>query len=151
MSYTLCPPMTALTSLLLTSPVPLGSAGEVIWLPPNFKVQVVSGGFVSAEKDSRAPGSGTELCHGKRQTKKFLKAQYCCALPHAVRSPCGASQHVDPRVREMHIPSWKTVSFIVIISSLRHRHYCSSSKLSPFPNYQQAVKGSSFLWKVKSN
>lgn len=79
--YTLCPPMTALTSLLLTSLVPLGSAGEVIWLPPNFEVQVVAGGFVSAEMDGRAPGSGTWLCGGKRPAKKLLKAQYCCALP----------------------------------------------------------------------
>lgn len=45
--------MTALTSLLLTSPVPLGSAGEVIWLPTNLEAQVVSGRFVSVETDSR--------------------------------------------------------------------------------------------------
>lgn len=78
--YTPCPPMTALTSLLLTGLVPLGSSGEVIWLPPNFEVQVVAGGFVSAETGGRAPRSGTWLCHGKRPAKKLLKAQYCCAL-----------------------------------------------------------------------
>lgn len=48
--YTQCPPMTALTSLLLASLVPLGSSGELIWLPPNFEVQVVSGRFVSVER-----------------------------------------------------------------------------------------------------
>jgi len=72
--YTLCPPMTALMSLHLTSLVPLGSSGEVIWLPANFEVQVVAGVFVSTETDGRASGSDTWLCCGKRQAEKILKA-----------------------------------------------------------------------------
>lgn len=166
--YTPYPPMTALTSLLLTSLVPLGSTGEVIWLPPNFEVQVVAGGFVSMETDGRAPGSGTWLFRGKRPANKLLKAQYCCALPpHCLLATavscsigtepcrgCVGQTSASPRGQGKciyHPGRPPTASFIVIISALRHRRYCLSWNLAHFPHYQQAVRGSSFLWKVKGN
>jgi len=66
--YAPCP---ALTALLLTTPVPPGSTGELIWLPLNFEVQVLPEGFVSMEADSRAPGSDICLSYRVRPGMKL--------------------------------------------------------------------------------
>lgn len=165
--YTPRPPMTALTSLLLTSLLPLGSTGQVIWLPPNFEVQVLAGEFVSTETGGRAPRYLASLWKKTGQetfkspilscSAPALPARHGCGLQRwhgATPWMCRADKCIATgKVRETHIPSWKTTtaSFIVTISALRHRHYCLSSNLAYFPDYQQTVRGSSFLWKVKGN
>lgn len=71
MRYAPCPPVTALTALLLTTPFPFGSTGELIWLSLNFEVQVLPGGFVRMEADSRAPGSDICLSYRVRLGMKL--------------------------------------------------------------------------------
>lgn len=71
MRYTPCPPMTALTSLLLTSLVPMGNSGEVIWPPPNSEVQVVSGRFVSTEADVKPQGQVPVFAMKKDRPRSF--------------------------------------------------------------------------------
>lgn len=73
-------------SLLLTSLVPLGSTGEVIWLPPNFEVQVVSGRFVSTET-YKYLDQVLDFATEKDKARRFYNPQIAmsqhCLLPTA--------------------------------------------------------------------
>lgn len=85
-----------------------------------------------------------------------LSARDGCELQHwhgAMPWVCRADQCITMEARKMHILIWKTTtaSFIVIISALRHRHYCLSSNLPHFSDYQRTVRSSSFLWKATCN